>query len=343
MTIVAVCSVKGSPGATTFACLLAAAWPTPQPLRDVRAEADHDESARPRMRPSVPVAVVEADQAGGDLAARFALSSRIGWSSLSSASRRSQGAEDITDVRPHLQRLPGGLPVLVAARGEDRCRADSPAGAMICAAVDLVVVDLGRLREDDSLSASWLRLADHVVLVVRGDAAGAIQVRERAPRLLGGDTGRTELVVVGGDQTGNGVAEFVGFPLLGALPDDTRAAHVASGMSSAGRKLDRSLLWSGVTRIATTMARSDIDTDGSRDDGGDDVVIVRELRPRGRFATLWTGRKVGRIPSNRSDVDPDGSHAQPVAAPATTVPSAGTPDPRLSRGTVGARLQELDR
>jgi len=94
MTLLSIFSIKGAPGVTTLACLLGAAWPEPG-----------------------AVAVVEADPAGGDLAARFGLSVHRGWSSLISSTRRS---EEAPSLDPHLQELPGGLPVLVASR---RCRA----------------------------------------------------------------------------------------------------------------------------------------------------------------------------------------------------------------------------
>jgi len=93
MTSVGVFSLKGAPGVTTLSCLLAATWPTPCPL-----------------------VVVEADPAGGDLAGRFGLSPTLGWSSLSAAIRRSGRS---APLGPHLQHLPGGLPVLVCGTAAD--------------------------------------------------------------------------------------------------------------------------------------------------------------------------------------------------------------------------------
>ena len=59
MRVVTFVSVKGAPGVTTLACLVAATWP------------DHRR-----------VAVVEADPFGGDLAARFRLSTALGMVQL---------------------------------------------------------------------------------------------------------------------------------------------------------------------------------------------------------------------------------------------------------------------
>ena len=99
-------SLKGSPGVTTLSCLLAATWPDP-----------------------APVVVVEADPAGGDLAARFGLSSTMGWSSLEAAVRRGGAA---SPLEPHLQQLPGGLAVLVGAHAVTRCRTAMTPGWASC-------------------------------------------------------------------------------------------------------------------------------------------------------------------------------------------------------------------
>jgi hypothetical protein len=228
-------SLKGSPGVTTLACLVAAAWPGPG-----------------------PAVVVEADPAGGDLATRFALSSRAGWPSLSSSTRRS---DEAPRVDPHLQRLPGGLPVLVCARGGDRRSARSPEGQVLRSGrvgdgpSGLTLVDLGRCAEDDEVSDSWLNLSDVSVLVVRGDPSGVVQVRERADGLLHRCSGRLGIVVVGGGRYGcREVSEFTGITALGEVPFDPAAADVASGASGAGHRLERSLLWIAAGRLAVAVA-----------------------------------------------------------------------------------------
>ncbi len=235
MTVVSMLSLKGSPGVTTLACLVAAAWPGPG-----------------------SAVVVEADPAGGDLAARFGLSSRTGWPSLSSSTRRSG---DAPCVDPHLQELPGGLPVLVGARGSDRRSAHSPEGSILRSAQvgggppGLTLVDLGRFGEGDDISDSWLDASDAVVLVVRGDACGVVQVHERAEDLIRSGDGRLGIVVVGGGRYGcRQVSEFTGIAPLGEIPFDPSAAGVASGASSAGHRLERSLLWIAAGRLAMAVA-----------------------------------------------------------------------------------------
>src|ERR1019366_10538581 len=55
VTRLTLCSAKGAPGVTTLACVLGAVWPTHR-----------------------AVVVAECDPSGGDLAGRFALSTRTG-------------------------------------------------------------------------------------------------------------------------------------------------------------------------------------------------------------------------------------------------------------------------
>jgi MinD-like ATPase involved in chromosome partitioning or flagellar assembly len=95
MSLFALASLKGAPGTTTLACLVAATWPL-----DRR------------------VVVAECDPCGGDLAARFELSTAKGCLSLATAARRDW---DSVEVDPHIQRLPGGLEVLVGGSGAQSC------------------------------------------------------------------------------------------------------------------------------------------------------------------------------------------------------------------------------
>ena len=233
MTVVSVLSVKGSPGVTTLSCLVAATWPG-----------------------TGAATVVEADPAGGDLAARFGLAPAVGWPSLRAAVRR---GGDATTLGPHLQYLPGGLAVLVGARGGDVPPGDSAEAAMIRSASDLVVVDLGRVIPtvdgDFGPAAAWLRSADASLLVVTGDVAGALQVRAHASALADVTDGRIGLAVVGsGNPSGAEVGTFVGLRTFGDVPVDAPAAAVASGASGAGRRLERSRLLASARRLAGVIA-----------------------------------------------------------------------------------------
>jgi hypothetical protein len=123
----------------------------------------------------------------------------------------------------------------------------------------LVIVDLGRVTPtaDGPMGSvgSWLRSCDGAVLVVNGDAAGALHARTHAPALLDWTTGRLGLVAVGaGSPSGDEIGSFTGIRHLGDVPYDPAAAAVASGSSGAGRRLERSRLLASARRIADTLA-----------------------------------------------------------------------------------------
>ena len=234
MTIVAFASIKGSPGMTTLACLVGATWPEER-----------------------KVMVVECDPSGGDLAARFRLSSRIGWHSLISADRRSEpGAL----VESHLQQLPGGLEVLVGPTGREASETDRAMVTILAAATSSsegpwdVLVDLGRLLPGDSKAADWLDVSDVVVIGLRSDAASVIQVRQRTPHLSQW-ADRLALVVIGAHcHSSAELEEFTGIPVLGEIPFDPQAAAVAAGERGGARRLSRSLLCTSAVRLATRLA-----------------------------------------------------------------------------------------
>ena len=91
MSVVALSSPKGSPGVTTLAVALASWWP----------------------RPSI---VIEADPAGGDLAARLALPEEPGLVSLAAAHRRRPitASSKTTLLEPFVQETAAGIRAVVA-------------------------------------------------------------------------------------------------------------------------------------------------------------------------------------------------------------------------------------
>jgi hypothetical protein len=258
MTVVSLLSLKGAPGVTTLSCLLAAVWPEPG-----------------------PIAVVEADPSGGDLAARFGLTSTIGWSSLSAAVRRSGEA---TRLDPHLQRLPGGLPVLVSGSGGPFDAASGPESEVVRSAFSpngdagLAVVDLGRVPVGADAAPGWLELSDLSILVVRDDPSAALHVRARAAELLDRTGGALGVLLVGGVAFRcRELAEFAGLPPLGDVPFDPSSAAVASGRSASGRRLAHSRLLVAMRRAARVAATRVAATRVANIDGavaGADVVVA---------------------------------------------------------------------
>jgi hypothetical protein len=147
--LIALASLKASPGVTTAALALAALWPGEQ-----------------------KVLAVEADPAGGDLAARFGINPVPGLVSLSAAARREHRARSAFE---HAQQLPGGLPLIAAPAS-----AEQASSALELLAGDgqqlwenlaqdpgvVAVVDCGRL-DPGSHTHQIIAAADVALLVAR--------------------------------------------------------------------------------------------------------------------------------------------------------------------------------
>jgi hypothetical protein len=144
-------------------------------------------------------------------------------------------------------------------------------------------VDLGRLGPDDAVSDSWLAGADATLLVVRGDAASAVHVRDRLSRFSEFGDGRLGLVSVGGGYSRRDLEEFTGIRVVGRLPFDPAAAEVATGVDRSGRRLERSPLWAGVGRLAMSLAtdlgRQSEPIDRTTSHLRDEEVASRSVRP----------------------------------------------------------------
>lgn len=253
MTAVVFLSFKGSPGVTTTSCLVGATWP---------------ETRR--------VVIAECDPAGGDLAARFALTSMGGWPTFASAVRR---AGSLVPLAPHLQQLPGGLDVLVGTRhstgqpddrlmslfltsaalasGETSELSELSATSESCLAGGSfdVVVDLGRMSPDSTGADALTDRVDAVVVVVRGDAASLMHVADRAPEFIARWGDVAGLVVIGRDRYAvSEIEKIVGIPIIGELPFNPKAAAVATGAQRGDRCLLRSPLTVAAARLAGRLS-----------------------------------------------------------------------------------------
>jgi hypothetical protein len=231
MTIVSVCSSKGSPGVTTLACAIAATWP---------------ENRR--------ILVAECDPSGGDLAARFGLSSKLGMTSLVLESR-SSAASDLPDVEQHLQRLPGGLEVLVGAVGASAARmVDDELPGLVgwlkqftpnlerTTDVTDLIVDCGRIQPGALGQVAVMAASDHVLLMIRPTVEGVASAGWLAERLgrfseapsrsLGPcpSTPSARLVVAGDGQVRpNEAAESLGLPVAAVVGADRVGAAALRG------------------------------------------------------------------------------------------------------------------
>ncbi len=240
--MVAVMSIKGSPGVTTLCLALAARWPAPG-----RA------------------VVVEADPAGGDIAVRFGLAQAPGLLSLAAAARRET---DAALVWRHAQALPGDLPVVAAPPDATRARAALAALAPLSGAGPLriaadhpgavVVVDCGRV-DTGSPALPALRAADVTVVLTRSGADDLAHLARRMAE-IGGWSRRPVLLLAGRGHSIGVVSRGLGVTPLGRVPDDPSGAGVLRGGTGKLRwhrhGPGRSLLGQAAHEVATFLDAS---------------------------------------------------------------------------------------
>lgn len=218
--LVTVLSVKGSPGVTTFSVALAARWPAP-------------------YRP----VLVEADPSGGDLAARFSLSSAPGLLTLAAAARRSADPELVWQ---HAQALSGGLSVIAAPPDADRARgalsaltADpATAPGVVRAAANapdtVMIVDCGRV--DAGSPAMPIVLASDAMILLTGAHGDDLAHLPRRLPAIGRWSPHPVLLLAGEGYSPAEVARELGVPPLGRVPNDPRGAAVLCGRHSGARR-----------------------------------------------------------------------------------------------------------
>ncbi len=243
--ILAVGSLKGSPGATTLALALADRWPA--------------EGGEPL--------VVEADPAGGDLGARFGLAAGRGLVSLAAAGRRGGGQP--RPLADHVQPLPGGLQVLPAPAGAEHARqvlGELAGGgwSLLWSAAQAdgqtLIVDCGRL-DPLTPAAPALRAADVLLLVVRPRDDELAHLAARIHVVQGWALPAWYVVVVAEagrtpDYRVRDITRVLGPRVLGPLPYDTAAAGVLAGRRQSRAGIGRSKLGRAVTGIADYLATS---------------------------------------------------------------------------------------
>jgi hypothetical protein len=241
--LIALASVKASPGVTTTALALAAAWPAPQRL------------------------VIEADPSGGDLGAWLGLPPAPGLASLAAAIRhdRSPGA-----AWRHAQGLGGsGVSAVVAPAGAEQAAACLTALAAPRAGTGwleaggeeaVVIADCGRL---DPRSPAFAVAAQAVLtlVLVRPRVSELSHLAERVAGLArAGLRPGLLLAPAAGGGTGEGcyppgeIAATLGVPVEGSLPADPRATAAlirSRGELAPSRRLP---LAQAVTGLAAALA-----------------------------------------------------------------------------------------
>jgi hypothetical protein len=178
--LIALASLKGSPGVTTTCLALAAAWPAPRRL------------------------VIEADPAGGDLGAWLGLPPAPGLTGLAAAARHDHSSDVAWQ---HACELGGGLHLVIAPAGAEQAGACLAALAhsadtiftSLAAGPEVAVADCGRLdpaspalaiaaQADITLLMVRPRVSDLSHLALRAD--GLARAGARLALLLAPDAGR---------------------------------------------------------------------------------------------------------------------------------------------------------
>ncbi|MFM9615792.1 hypothetical protein [Streptomyces niveiscabiei] len=235
MTLVALGSLKGSPGVTTAAVGLAAGWPS----------GGH------------PV-VVECDPAGGDLLGRFRLETDPGLVSLAAAARHRAGPGLVWQ---HTQRLPGGLPVVTAPVGADQTRTSlaqlTRRGTEVLrwAATrpgTVVIADCGRL-DPDSPATKVIEGADALLLLSRARDDALAHVATRWPGVTQG-TRHPYFALVGDGYPTEEVARELGIEVTARLPYDPKGAAALGGRPGRRTTPSRSPLGRALAQLADHIA-----------------------------------------------------------------------------------------
>jgi MinD-like ATPase involved in chromosome partitioning or flagellar assembly len=220
MTVVAVASVRGAPGVTTTALLLASCLDG--------------------------ALLVEADLSGGVLAVRYGLGREPGLTTLAAASTREPAR-----LLDHAQDA-GGVPVLVGPDAAEASEAlwRTAGEALVTTIQDAArwaVIDAGRLQRLTSI----VQRAALVLLVVRPVAEQLVGATHAVASLRRSIDGNVAVVLVGeGPYRASDVEPTLGCRLVAHLPTDpVTAEHLRDGGGTLAR-IARSRLGRAVTALA---------------------------------------------------------------------------------------------
>ena len=231
MSQIALASAKHSPGVSTLALALDAVWPA-----------------------ELPVVVAECDAAGSDIAPRFGLNPNLGVVSLAPSARRGLTGEDLAAA---LQLVLEGVEVLVgpatAEQGQAMATVWGPMAAALTAlgTVD-VIADCGRVGPGSSASRICPH-ADVTVVMTRPTPEGVAHADAAISALQVG-AAYLGVVVRGPRSAVSEVEEALRVPVLGAIPEDHRAAAILWGEPGGRRYLERSPLIRAARELADVIA-----------------------------------------------------------------------------------------
>lgn len=231
MKIVTLASMRGAPGVTTTALLLASTLGG--------------------------AAVVEADLDGGVLAVRYELGREPGLTTFAAS-----GVEGGTDWRAHAQDA-GGVPVLVgpdapAASGSLWRTAGERITHKLVAADGVAVVDAGRLRTVVPVVSA----SDLLAVLVCPVAEQLVALAHLLPTLHQAIRGRVAVVLVGdGPYAAADVEGPLDVVVLGGLPNDHDAAKTLRDGTASRTRLARSPLARAVAALGAAVSTAVVESE----------------------------------------------------------------------------------
>ena len=230
MSIIAVGSVKASPGVTSLSVGLGLSWESTTGRRAVLIEADGD---------------------GGVLAARFGLVTTPSLVELSGIARHGL---TIDRLQNNCQLLAGQLPALVAPGcGETTTLVLAPLARRLVDGLgrfnDIdAVVDVGRIRPH-SPAAELIKHCNLLVLVARPQFDQLVPLVHQARKVIDHDI-PTALVCVGDrPYPPTEMAKASQLDLLGVMAHEPRVAQALAGGLPANQRHRRLLLWRTLTEL----------------------------------------------------------------------------------------------
>lgn len=233
--LIALASIKSSPGVSTTALALAGFWP----------------GARQAQ-------LVEADPAGGDVRSWYQVPGEPGLAGLATGARHSN---DPQLLAAHAAELPGGLRVVTAPEGPDQARAAvelltrDGAGLLraLSAAHPATILDLGRL-DAGSPAAGILPHADVLLLLSRPSLAEVTRLASRIEtvKAQAREGARVAVVLRGSGYPPAEIETALRTPVLATLPRDEGCAAALSGRTSSRRGLS----YTALARAARALGKA---------------------------------------------------------------------------------------
>lgn len=235
--LVVVSSVRGSPGVSSWALLLAAAWPV--------------EYGAERI-------VVEADIDGGVVGARYGVGVEPGVVSMIAALRRS--TDTTFALADHARLLAPSVWVVPGPETAEQARRvwTGTSGAVARSLADdsgVWFADVGRIGEGDP-TIEFADAAAMTIVMTRGATADLVQIPSRVQWLTRRIDGPVAVVVVGRtEHRPDELALFFGSDFVWSVGETDDLPALAAAVVSGGRAR-RSWLWRSAVDLASRVAEA---------------------------------------------------------------------------------------